>query len=229
VSNVDFVRQLDKQIRYIEASARGYDAGEKDEAIRIATSLRVIFHHNPNKRDPSKGSISLLAHLQARYTRILTSVGGPPYDNDYWPMGQIKSSFHVPEHHSKDCPHYEPIRAVGEPSFVPWLGLRPLRRQVQATDWWASEPAIIQHGKKSHRKDVVLWAANKDGGAHVDAELPEDYLHLSNCLRVHISVGGAGADRIEMKPDDVHFALLRQMAHEVLKSPELLRLAGRSK
>ena len=41
----DFVEQLGKQLRDIETSAREYDAGNKDAAIRIATSLRAIFHH----------------------------------------------------------------------------------------------------------------------------------------------------------------------------------------
>jgi hypothetical protein len=220
VSNVDFVRQLDKQLRYIETSAREYDAGEKDEAIRIATSLRVIFHHTSR-------STSLLFHLQARYTRILTSAHSPPYPSDYWPMGQIRGSFHMPEHHSKNCPHYEPIRAVEEASFVPWLGKKSLKRQVQSPDWWEKEPAIILHGKKARRRDVVLWASNKDGRAHVDHVLPADYLHLSDCLRVCIGPPGDEGDGLEMKPTDVHFALLRQMAYEVLKSPELLKLAGR--
>jgi hypothetical protein len=222
VSSIDFVRQLDKQLRYIETSAREYDAGDKDEAIRIATSLRVIFHQTPS-------STSLLTHLQARYTRILSSADGPPYKLFYLPMGQIQGSFHVPEHTSKNCSHYEPIRAVGVPSFIPWLDKRILKRQVQSPDWWAKEPAIILHGKKAHRKDVVLWASNKDGGAHVDEHLPADYLHLSDCLRVHICFPGAETDGIEMKPADVHFALLRQIAHEVLKSTEILKLAGRSK
>ena len=221
MSNVDFVRQLDRQLRYIETSAREYDQGNKEEAIRIATNLRVIFHN-------TAASTSLLAHLQARLTKIMTTLGGPPYPRDsFLPMGSIRINMKNQHVHSKDCLCYEPLELSKQPTFEPWLDKKPLARQVQATDWWSSEPVIILHGRKSLRKDVVLWAANKDGGAHVDAALPEDYLHLSSCISVAVHVPGGEDEKVEGKPDDVHFALLRQMAHEVLRSPELHKLAGR--
>lgn len=220
MSKVDFVRQLDKQLRYIETSAREYDAGEKDEAIRIATSLRVIFHQTPS-------STSLLAHLQALYTRIMTSVGKPPYPQDWCtPLALIRGKIHFPERHAKDCPHHQAITFVEPATYQPRLAELRLTRQVQAPDWWGNEPAMILHHKKTTRKDIVLWAANKDGGAHVDEKLPIDYVHLSDCIRIGISEAPSDEAKFETAKG-AHLAILRQMAHEVLKSPELLKLAGR--
>ena len=75
--DVDFMKQLDKQVRYIETSAKAYDAGDTDEAIRIATSLRVILHQ-------TKSSTALLSHLKATFTRIMTTVPKPPYPQGWF-------------------------------------------------------------------------------------------------------------------------------------------------
>jgi hypothetical protein len=55
---IDFTGQLQRQLGFMENSARAYDAGHRDEAIRLATSLRVLFHQTPK-------STSLLRHLGA--------------------------------------------------------------------------------------------------------------------------------------------------------------------
>jgi hypothetical protein len=197
--NVDFVEQLDKQLRYIETSAREYDAGNKDEAIRIATSLRVIFHHTGE-------TTSLLAHLRARFTRLLSSVGQPPYPQDWYsPMADIEGKFHFPAIQVAA----QPVTVIEPPRYRPMLERKKLTRQVQAPDWWGNEPVIILQGKKVTRKVIVLGASNKDGGVHVDRGTPADS-------------GGP-----EFKANNAHVAAVRQMAYEVLKSPELLRLAGR--
>ena len=68
MSHVNFVSQLDNQLRYIETSAREYDAGQIIEAIRIATSLRVIFHQ-------TNRSTSILTHLQSNNIKLSTTLG----------------------------------------------------------------------------------------------------------------------------------------------------------
>jgi hypothetical protein len=181
--NDDFVAQLDHQLRTIETSASAYDSGNKDEAVPIAKSLIAILHHTGQ-------TTSLLAHLRARLTRLFTTVDKPPYPQDWYsPMAEIEGKF-----------HFRAIDAAARPStvieptrFRPMLERKKLTRQVQAPEWWGSEPVIIQHGKKTTRKVIALWAP--EAGAH-DRTSNEQYV-----------------------------AVLRQMAYEVLKSPELLKLA----
>jgi hypothetical protein len=183
--NDDFAEQLDKQLRSIETSAGEYDAGNKDAAIRIATSLREIFHHTGQ-------STSLLAHLRGRFIRLLTSVEKPPYPQDsYSPMAELEGKFNFPAIHVGA----QPGTVAEPPRYRPMLERKKLTRQVQAPDWWGNEPAIIQHGKKATRKVIALWTANAGGP--------------------------------EIKANDAYVAALRQMAYELLKSTELLKLAGR--
>ena len=185
MTNDNFVEQLDKQLRDIETFAGEYDEGNKDAAIKIATSLREIFHHTGQ-------STSLLAHLRGRFIRLMTSVEKPPYPQDsYSPMAEIEGKFQFPAIHVGA----QPVTAVEPPKYRPMLERKKLTRQVQAPDWWGNEPAIIQHGKKATRKVIALWAAD-----------------------------AAGPD---IKTRGAYVAALRQMAYEVLKSSDLLKLAGR--
>ena len=183
--NDDFITQLDEQLRSIETSAIAYDAGNKDEAVPIAKSLIAIFHHTGQ-------TTSLLAHLRARLTRLFTSVDKPPYPQDWYsPMAEIEERF-----------HFRAIDAAARPStvieptrFRPILERKKLTRQAQAPEWWGNEPVIIQHGKKTTRKVIAVWAVE------------------------------AGAT--ERTANEQYVAALRQMAYEVLKSPDLLKLAKR--
>lgn len=79
--------------------------------------------------------------------------------------------------------------------------------------------------KTVRRKDIILAAANQDGGAHVDAKLDPEYERLS-------SPGGLGFMAREMtRPDgtkelmppmeNAHLVLLRTMGYEVLVSRDL--------
>jgi hypothetical protein len=73
MSHVDFAGQLDRQLRFIETSAREYDTGNKDEVIRLGTAPRVVFHD-------TNTSTSLLKHLNAEGIRLLsTSDLNPPH------------------------------------------------------------------------------------------------------------------------------------------------------
>jgi hypothetical protein len=181
----DFALQLDRQLREIETSAGEYDAGNKDAAIRIAASLREIFHQTGQ-------STCLLAHLRGRFIRLLTSVEKPPYPQEWYsPLAEIENKFSFPAIHATARPQDQSI--IEPPTFRPMLERKKLTRQVQAPDWWGNEPAIIQHGKKATRKVIALWAADAGGP--------------------------------EIKANDVHVAALRQMAYEVLKSSELVKLA----
>jgi hypothetical protein len=199
--NVVFVEQLDQQLRDIEASAREYDAGNKDAAIRIARCLRQIFDHTAK-------STSLLAQLQARFTRLLSSVDKPPYPQErYSPLAEIEVKFTFPAIHTGARPQNQPI--VDPPAYRPMLERKKLTRQVQAPDWWGNEPVMIVQRKKVTRKAIVLGTSAGETGSDGPGTMLGE------------SPGSAP------KVDDAHFAALRQMAYEVLKSPELLKLAGR--
>ena len=149
--------QLERHLRFLQRSAAAYDRGFKDEAIRIAVSVRVLVHQ-------TKTSTSLLRHLGADDIELLSTVlrlrdpaktlmfdGVTRYTSG--PRGL------EPTAHLGSSP--------GSHSLMP------------VADWW--HQILIQPGPNTPitRRDIVLGAANKDGGAHVDAELTPEYSQLA--------------------------------------------------
>lgn len=205
--SVDFAQQLEKQLQFLEASCREFDAGNHDEAIRIATSLRAIFHHN-------NASLSILAHLAASGVNVLSTAGkrATAHPNGFWPA-LIQMGWNLQTNVSW-C--------------KPTLGTRPgAQRMLPATAWWDGEVVFVAPGKRLKRKQLVLHAANKDGSAPVDNSFHTAHEWLINGADVSTSIRLPDGSEVQNIIPIPHLAYLRQMGFEVLRSPELLRLAGR--
>ncbi len=204
---MDFEEQFQRQIKFIRNSCSLYDGGSCSEAIRIATSLRVLFHETPKSK-------SLLTRMGAKGFNILSTVPEvSPSAVFYCGMGLLKLS--------------TTGEASVEPAMPPPGPLRFLRRHF----WWKQVIYVRQTKLKPHpeylkitREDVVLGAANKDGGAHVDPDFRPEYRALADGIwkrRLYVA-GIATTTRLA----DTQLPFLRQLGYEILNSPELLALAG---
>jgi len=72
------------------------------------------------------------------------------------------------------------------------------------------------------RKDIILAAANQDGGAHVDAKPGKEAQELISGVGTHtIRIGGMEKKTVL---DNHHFYLIRQFTCEVLNSPDVKNL-----
>ncbi len=134
---MNFKNHLKKQLGFLQRSCNSYDEGFHDEAIRIATVLRVLIHN-------TRSSTSLLKHLNAT--------------------------------------------------------------------------------TKLSRRKIILAAANKDGGAHVDKKLTPDYANLAKEGAVGTFGYTSNGKESKTAIQDAHLVALRQMAHEVHSSPKLLAI-----
>jgi len=90
-----------------------------------------------------------------------------------------------------------------------------MSKQVPFDQWWSSPVFVDAQRNILTRKDLVLIAANQDGGAHVDPALDETYHHLSreNFMRAFVVENGQ-----ERPMDGPERSAIRQVAHEVLKT-----------
>lgn len=203
-----FKQQLKKQIGFLLNSCKLFDAGQWDEAIRIATSIRVILHD-------TSASTSLLTHLDAKHINLFTTYIEPPReenDSGYIPvtgfaMGTIN------------------MGAKGEFGYGPTLDdFNPgISCELTVDEWWNQTIWNIDATSKLTRKGIVLAAANKDGGAHVDNELTPDYKTLANETWGTITISKGGEER-KIAIDEMHLVAIRTMANELLKSPDFLNL-----
>jgi hypothetical protein len=95
---------------------------------------------------------------------------------------------------------------------------------VSVANWW--EQVVLVTGPKGRitRGQLVLGAANKDGGAHVDPRLDQEYERLLDGLWTFVQRQGPFETSIQLT--DHHFIAIRQLVHELLHSPDLIALAG---
>jgi hypothetical protein len=188
---IDFRQHLDRQIAFLRSSAAAYDAGFRDEAYRIAVAIRVLVHN-------TKTSTSLLRHLGVENAPLLsTTEPAPPnavlYDGLSLVAFQTASGA---------------VRAGLDES--------PTRRFTAAQDWW-TETIYVLNNVRLSRKDIVLSAANQDGGAHVDASLNAEYASFKQGLWSFASDGNV----VVFDLPEPQLVFLRQMAYEVVNSPSL--------
>lgn len=193
-----FKEQLRRQLGFLERSSTSYDMGYGDESIRIATTIRVLIHDTRN-------STSLLSHLNAKTIKLLTTCPGNVEEN---------------------VAAYEGLTIISFPGGVkPKLGnglVEPA--QVSVDEWWNQVVFVAGTDCRLTRRDIVLNAADKDGGAHVDRSLTPEYERAVAGLWT-MFIGGEGhSTKIEIT--DSHFMALRQMAYELLNSPDLAGLAA---
>lgn len=81
---------------------------------------------------------------------------------------------------------------------------------------------VLGSGARLSRREIVLTAANKDGGAHVDSALTPEYEALAQHGSVGYFMSSMRESTNEQPFTDAHFVAVRQMAYELLNSPELL-------
>ena len=195
-----FADHLKRQLKFLERSCEAYDNGYIDEGIRIATIIRVLVHNTSH-------STSLLKHLNATTINLATNGLDPAPQSIMYIGGQIKLE-------------------NGKISYGPNLGSSPFAGHIPLSKWWDQVVMVVDKGHRITRRQIVLGAANSDGGAHVDIKLDRAYAALARdgVLGVIYQVSnGVGSS----KPvSGAHLVSLRQMAYELLNSPELLKLAN---
>lgn len=187
------------QLGFIKRSAEDFDRGADAEAFRIAVALRVLFHN-------TKMSTSIAHHLRMEKWKMLTT---------------STSKEHMAYISIEMCPTKSPPL-----NALPRLGNKFY--QTTVNEWWSESPVFTAGSKTFTRKEIVLAAANKDGGAHVDDVLDPFYEELSNGIHA-LGIEWVSVPQPRHIPYDhtvtqytqrTHLALLRQFGHEVMSSAQ---------
>lgn len=207
VAEPDLAKALDIQVGYLQRSARDFDDGELDEAHRLAVTVRVLCHD-------TRQSTSLLTQLGWKDSMGFMDSSHPAEPPTMEIEGRVVQAVGW-VHHGLGRLR---MGGGGPARIVPYFDDVPLRNQrepVPFDHWWTN--TILTDGREQPwtRKELVLAMANKDGGAHVDQTLPDDYYHLTrdNAMRI----------RANTNPDignEVALANMRQVAHELMRSIE---------
>lgn len=191
-TNDDLRAQLKDQIDFLKSSAKDYDEGHINEAKRIATSIRILVY------DKNK-SPSLLTQLNKKDIQYYDTATKPI------PGNLISTPILVYLY----CGGAEPTR------YLPRLTNSRVQK-VNFDQWWNGIAIDDNRGNVLTRKDLILKMCNRDGGAHVDSELHDDYAAISKLNSVGWkSVSSEGNEQDIM---GVEKASVRQIGYEILKS-----------
>ncbi|MBA2713922.1 MAG: hypothetical protein H0U55_10285 [Rubrobacteraceae bacterium] len=204
-----FKDQLARQLRFIERSCGVYDEGYTDEAIQIAVRIRVILHPGGKKRR------SLLQHLHSGRIPLLTTSEDAGERDDliqYDGLGSLRAS--------SDGEVVSGVYGPGEDDAL-------YRDYIKADRWW-QQVVLFAEGTQYSRRYVVLGVAEQEGGAHVAAEPTPDFKRLMTPGLLWDQVVVSNGVETSTPLRDIRFKYIRQMAYELLNSPELLKLAGYS-
>jgi hypothetical protein len=196
-----YLEQLRTQLRFLETSSKLYDEGIEEEAIRIATTLRVLFHD-------TKSSTSLITHLGIDKSNLMVFTNSSYLDDN------SNTKFFMPFLLDTQGGGYQPLLNNGPPTG----------RLMPLDQWWEAN-VLFANQTPIKRKQVALWAANKDGGAHVDESLPENYVAAFSTFEV-VSVCKNTRAEIGRRPSNEPYVALRQAAFEILESTSITGIAN---
>lgn len=192
LSQKELEEHLEEQIKFLEISSESLDNGFDGEAKRLATVIRNLVHDTDQ-------SVSLLKQLNKKKIKFLDSASIFIPENILAYEGLIFIRF--------GFQNAKRIAKLDEkPSDFKW---------VDFDTWWNMLVLRDREKRTLTRKEIILIAANQDGGAHIDSSLNEVYYNISkkNSLGWEKQIP-TGVKQLE----GGNSATIRQIAHELLKS-----------
>jgi len=150
--------KLAQQLGFLKLSLQAYKDGTDDEALRLATTLRVLMHD-------TKSSHALLKQIDPNYLN-LTILDRPEFGSGK----KVLMLFGIGVSRSGDgTGKARPDMTLNDPMLQP----TPLGK------WWNRLVLVFTDPNGQHveftRRDLVLTLVNKEGGAHVDPTIPVEY------------------------------------------------------
>jgi hypothetical protein len=210
MSKKRFVAKFSEHLNFLHTSCDCYDRGNESEAIRVAQSMRVLFHDTQRSK-------SLAKHNKMKDWEILSSSTGN------MPLGEYTAFVKL----ELNLASSTPVRAV--PKFGNQF------KPISLRQWWGHEPVYSFDFRQYSRSDLVLAAANQDGGSHVDEKLKPFYRDMASGIRslgldgANLQYSGAAPfDKTQIQyPQNLHLAMIRQFGYEVLVSARHYNWIGR--
>lgn len=200
-------------MKLLARSCTAFDNGHHDEAVHIATELRVLLH------DARPNSTSLAHQVGIKEHMTWFDTSGPPAPSNL-------------------MSHHGLVGVSGSGMYVPRLagGAEPLPPMLEELigngapqwiafdEWWGTVVFDDLESSRLTRKDLVLFTANTDLGAHADESIDESLYRLTREQSLGWGYVRGGE---EIKMNNATWAGLRQVAYEVIESvtrhhPELL-------
>lgn len=183
----------DDQIHFINKSIKDFDNGDEKEARRIATCIRVLFNETMKSK-------SIYSQLNQQIHFISNT--------DLYTPSNLISSWTLLMMEIKDNNSY--YKANLDRSSRVFL--------MTFEDWW-NEIIFDDLINKFSRRDIILYVADQDGGAHVDPKLDESYAAL-----IKLNSLGWVQNNDQLPGNNPAYQAVRAIANELVISLNLLNI-----
>ncbi len=201
----------------MKASCDAYDAGEKWEAIRLATVVYTMVHDHGRIR-------SILSQLGIKHKIVYLASGldkraalGKGADR-YTPLIEYEG-YRDRKKYPDRIPEFLPLS-----TFLRVRGQQPLFRELPFEDWWETDVIFFDHAQTLTRQKLVFALRNQEGGGHFDPEMRNtNYLALSKPVWMFTPNYGFGL------MDALELATMRQVAEELNVSIHAYQMIVRMK
>lgn len=192
-SQEELLTQLKEQLMFLNLSCEAFDVGNIVEAKRIAVILRILLHDNRTCK-------SLLGQLNLKNFLFLSSANGTNKDNILTQPCLLILKV------GPDGSYYDVPFENRPPHQFCWIGF---------DDWWNQSVIMDNKRRTISRKNLVLYIADQDGGAHVDPGLDPTYFDL---IRQNSTAWLNGSGN-PMGPNPAYLSV-RQISHELRRTLE---------
>lgn len=203
VTHEQLLGHLSENLSFLKASSASFDSGFMAEAKRLAVTTRVLIHDTGESK-------SILGQLNFKNDMNFYNTSFP-YDSE-----------NLAPHHGLVMLKFlstggSYVAPLSESTKLP----SRLNNYVSFSDWWNEVVINDKEGGSYTREQIVKVLANKDGGAHVDPKIDEDYDELKkNNRMVWVQVISDGATEKESGIPEVELHSMRQIAYELIVSIE---------
>jgi hypothetical protein len=192
--------RLFQQIELLELANDNFDKGREVAALCIGTIIRVLLHD-------TNQSHSLFDQLGIKNINFLdTSHNNHP--GTY--LGLIIKFF-------SDVQDGQGGEVIYKPTFTSDFHFKN-KNWIDFDSWWDKKILINENGDSLTRKQLVLFIANQEGGAHIDPQIDEVYDKFRHSYSGGVRVFGSKSG-IERKFDNIPvLPSTRQISFEVIES-----------
>lgn len=224
----DLEKQFERILKFMHRSCDLFDAGDEDEAIRLALEMRKLLYD----RGSSKSLLGQLgikdkmmfvdsALYPSRWREVIDKMakeqGRVAMKSTVLSLSDVRpNSNGVGEFRA---PLSEPYFYPGDPFSASCVVAQPFE------GWWTTGVVEASSGRSFSRANLVMIIADQENGAHVDPELDGDFQDLCvDTLGIGAlwNTGDPSEDLINV-PDvtkSLPYSAVRQIAWEVMTSIE---------
>ncbi len=204
----DRIRQ---QVRVLLDAAERFDRGGPnagDEALTMAVRLRTLLQSGNNQ-----SGLKRAGYLDS--LRFCNSVGMPPSDGSLF-IGALQQVINLRPTNGGQYISFKPAFGHHIKQLTPGQQTVRLMNEPRFDEWWMAVLVRDFDQREFTREFIVRTVANKDGGAHLDPRLPDDYLAVSRGPGFGLSIRFGNGD--DHHAGDAVPALLRQITWEFERS-----------